>query len=197
MLIGALLVQMQAGRYSAAKAISSSFVHDIILDNVPVVNVDYIIVQGAVAMFLLALVLGALRPQYLLFGLKVTALLVLVRAGFINLTNLGLNPNELILGATASASFRLYRLVDYPGNYFFSGHTAVPFLLALVFWRARFWRMFFFLASALFGASVLLAHIHYSIDVFAAPFIAYGMFRIAALIFPEDYALAAHPQGSD
>jgi membrane-associated phospholipid phosphatase len=35
-----------------------------------------------------------------------------------------------------------------------------------------------------FGASVLLAHVHYSIDVFAAPFIVYGVFVIAAKVFP-------------
>jgi hypothetical protein len=38
---------------------------------------------------------------------------------------------------------------------------------------------------------VLLAHVHYSIDVFAAPFIVYGMYVITAKLFPRDYALFA------
>jgi hypothetical protein len=37
-----------------------------------------------------------------------------------------------------------------------------------------------------FGLSVLIAHIHYSIDVFAAPFMAYSIFSLARYFFKKD-----------
>jgi membrane-associated phospholipid phosphatase len=59
----------------------------------------------------------------------------------------------------------------------------------LIFWDNRFLRWLFLGLSIFFGASVLLAHVHYSIDVFAAPFIVYGMFVITKNLFPHDYAM--------
>ncbi len=40
-----------------------------------------------------------------------------------------------------------------------------------------------------FAAVVLFAHVHYSIDVFAAPFMVYGIFAITAKFFKNDYFL--------
>jgi hypothetical protein len=56
---------------------------------------------------------------------------------------------------------------------FFSGHTATIFLFAFGF-KKKYQRLFFFLGASLVGVLVLLQHIHYSIDVLAAPFFAYG-----------------------
>ncbi len=50
--------------------------------------------------------------------------------------------------------------------------------MALVIWRDRWLHGVFFASSFAFGAVVLLAHLHYTIDVTAAFFIAYGIFRI-------------------
>ena len=82
-------------------------------------------------------------------------------------------------------------LFTFQGNFFYSGHTAFPFLLALIFWDNKYLRYLFLFLTVFFGASVLLAHVHYSIDVFAAPFIVYGMFIITTRLFPHDYALFA------
>jgi membrane-associated phospholipid phosphatase len=85
--------------------------------------------------------------------------------------------------------YGLYHLVTFQGNFFYSGHTAFPFLLALIFWDNKYLRYLFLILTVFFGVSVLLAHVHYSIDVFAAPFIVYGMYVITAKLFPRDYAL--------
>ena len=50
-------------------------------------------------------------------------------------------------------------------------------------------RLVFLLVSCIFAVAVLFAHVHYSIDVFAAPFMAYGMFEIAKRLFPRDFEL--------
>lgn len=55
---------------------------------------------------------------------------------------------------------------------FFSGHTATMFLFAFLFNDKLVKRVFIF-AGFLIGMLVMLQHVHYSIDVFAAPFVAY------------------------
>ena len=128
------------------------------------------------------------RPRYLLFALKAIALFIICRAFFISLTHMGIYPDRAVFDGNGLLNHVYSRLIS-GGEFFFSGHTGAPFLLALIFWSDELWRRFFLVATVLFGASVLLAHVHYSIDVFAAPFIAYGIFRIAVEIFRSDYLL--------
>jgi len=184
----ALVVQVNAGHYSALRATSAPAVSDLFLDNLPVVNMDFLIVFGAIALWVLACWLLVVHPSYLLFGVKAIALYIIFRAFFISLTHIGLYPTAASPDA-GDFGYGFYRLTTYQGNFFFSGHTGFPFLMALVFWNRTFWRRFFLAATVVFGAAVLLAHVHYSIDVFAAPFIVYGIFVIGAKLFPKDYAL--------
>jgi membrane-associated phospholipid phosphatase len=74
-------------------------------------------------------------------------------------------------------------------DFFFSGHTGLPFLMALIFWEEKWIRTITLLVTAIFSVSVILGHLHYSIDVFAAFFISYGIFAIAKNFFSQDYKL--------
>lgn len=65
---------------------------------------------------------------------------------------------------------------------FFSGHTATLFLFSLTA-QTKKMRSFFVILTLLVGAAVLIQHVHYSIDVFAAPFFAFTAFKI---IFPSN-----------
>jgi hypothetical protein len=178
-------LQGQAATYSTRSA--GPFVGDIFLDNLPVVNLNFIIIEGALAAILFSVILLLMKPSYLLFALKATALLVITRAFFISLTHLGIYPGQVV--PSDGFSDKLYIAFDLQAGYFFSSHTGLPFLIALIFWNERLWRFVFFSISAIFAISVLFAHVHYSIDVFAAPFIAYGVFKAAQYLFPEDYEL--------
>lgn len=62
---------------------------------------------------------------------------------------------------------------------FFSGHTATMVLFALLFTNKKLKWIYFSLAVVI-GALVMLQHVHYSIDVIAAPvfaFVAFGIQR--------------------
>ncbi len=190
LLVGALLFQYVAGQHSTRYALKAPFAGDLLLDNLPVVNLDLLIVQGAILLWVGVSILLTFRPHYLIFGMKAIAFFIIVRSVSINLTHIGIYPNQMVLDPS-DFGYSLYGLFAFQGNYFFSGHTGLPFLMSLVFWQNRFWRRFFVGVSVLFGASVILAHVHYSIDVFAAPFITYGIFQIAKQIFPKDYALVS------
>lgn len=185
----ALAIQIGAGRYSARSATGAPFVGDLFLDNLPVVDLDITIVEGAIAFWTIILALLVLRPQKALFGIRAIALFIVFRAFFISLTHIGIYPERAVIGGSWEPIAGLYGLFTFQGNFFFSGHTGLPILMALIFWRDAFWRKFFLFAAILFAASVLLAHVHYSIDVFAAPFITYGIYRIARRLFPKDYEL--------
>jgi len=182
-----LVLHVQAGYYSARSAALSNFVGDVFLDNIPPLDIDFLVVQGALLFWVAFLMLLAARPQYLLFGVKAIALFIIFRSFFVSLTHIGVYPEQIPFDS--GVGVHLYNLFTFQGNFFFSGHTGLPFLLALVFWHERPWRLFFLVSSLVFGIAVLLAHIHYSIDVFSAPFITYAIFCIGKKLFPRDYAL--------
>lgn len=106
------------------------------------------------------------------FFLWAYALIVVTRAFFTVLTPLGV-PAE----APTFENFPLrpvLRYFDFRHTFFFSGHTAFPFLgflLARRPWVRRACLGF----SLLLAGSVLLSRLHYSIDVGAAFFIAYAV----------------------
>lgn len=64
---------------------------------------------------------------------------------------------------------------------FFSGHTGTLFLLFLLV-ENKYLKTIFLAATILVGSAVLLQHVHYSVDVFVAPFVAYGSFRIIKVL---------------
>ena len=183
-----IIIQIVLGRFSSRVAIDAAPVRDIFLDNLPLIDLDSIIVGGAMALWVFVWALLILRPRYLIFSTKAIALYIISRAFFFSLTHIGPYPLQYFPGPH-NRGYGLYHLVTFQGNFFYSGHTAFPFLLALIFWDNKYLRYLFLGLAVFFGASVLLAHVHYSIDVFAAPFIVYGMYVITAKLFPHDYAL--------
>ena len=64
---------------------------------------------------------------------------------------------------------------------FFSGHTSTLFILYLVS-RQRLIKTIFLLSTVLVGICVLLQHVHYSVDVFVAPFFAFTTYYISTRI---------------
>jgi len=60
---------------------------------------------------------------------------------------------------------------------FFSGHTATLFLLFLLA-ENKALKITFLIFTIIVGTAVLLQHVHYSIDVFMAPFVAYSALKL-------------------
>jgi len=62
---------------------------------------------------------------------------------------------------------------------FFSGHVATLFLLFLVV-ELKGLKYIFLVSAIIVGVSIVLQHVHYVIDVFAAPFFAYICFTVVS-----------------
>ncbi|OGY58031.1 MAG: hypothetical protein A3E61_01685 [Candidatus Colwellbacteria bacterium RIFCSPHIGHO2_12_FULL_43_12] len=178
-----LALSLVANLYSSAYATekASNYVTDIILSNTQVWDVDGLFIYGPVFLWAFVLLLLLNEPKKINFTLKSVALFVFVRSAFVMATHLGPFPTQVEIDPLS-----LLGNLMGGGDYFFSGHTGLPFLLALLFWNNIYLRFFFVLSSIGFGAIVLLGHLHYSIDVLAAFFVTYTVYHVAESIFKKD-----------
>jgi len=172
---------------------ASNPVTDIILSNIPVFDVDGIFIFGPVIFWLIiAAYVVFFEFKKIPFMVKSVALFVFIRAIFITLTHIGPFPDQNL----TSISNSFFSVFTSGSDLFFSSHTGLPFLMALIFWENKYVRWFCLLASFFFGAIVLMAHLHYSIDVAAAFFITYTIFHLAKKWFKIEYEIFNNYTGS-
>jgi hypothetical protein len=117
--------------------------------------------------FSVLLAFGSLlrRPDALLLALQSYTLLVVFRMGAMYLLPLDPPPGMIAL----KDPFVEYIVGDgeiLTKDLFFSGHTSTMFLLC----------------TGMVGFCVLWQHVHYSVDVLAAPFFSYGAVQIATMV---------------
>lgn len=183
-LFSAFVINYFAGSYATNNA--SNSVTDILLNILPVYNVTVIFVYGFVIFCIFISTLIVRDLPRLPFILKSIALFIIVRSVFVILTHVA--PSPYVLVDFADFNFILRRII-FSGDLFFSGHTGLPFLMALLYWEKKYLRYLFIAISIIFGFTVLLGHLHYSIDVLAAFFITYGIYRLAQIFFKKDFTL--------
>lgn len=114
-------------------------------------------------------------PDRLLFALQLYSLMAFVR--IIAMFLLPLNPPEQMIILKDP-------LVEFFGSgntltkdLFFSGHTATLFILYLVS-ENKIIKIIFLISTILVAVFVLLQHVHYTIDVFAAIFFTYACYSL-------------------
>ena len=182
----ATIFQFYASAY--VNRVPSNSVADLFLSILPVVNLNFLIVEGALFAIAMSFILILAKPEYLLFAIKAGAIFIATRAMFIAVTHIGIYPGGI--GPDPTGFFdHIYTGLGLEAGFFFSGHTGLPFLMALIFWKEKFWRYFYIILSVVFGIAVLFAHVHYSMDVLAAPYMTYSIFKMSQYFFAKDYAL--------
>ncbi len=175
-------INYYANLFAIEKAGNS--VTDLLLNILPVVDTNLLFFEGTLLFIVFVAGLMLKEPKAIPFTLKSLALFIVIRAGFVTLTHYGPFPDRAVMDN--------YDLIDSftsSADLFFSGHTGMPYLLALIFWRARPLRLLFLGSSVVAGFSVLLAHYHYSIDVASAFFITFGIYHLARRLFKKDHDL--------
>ena len=176
-----LIVNFYAGTYATTSA--SNSVTDIILSNTHAYDLGEFFVYGSLLFATFGTVVCFHSPKKLPFVVKSIALFIIIRSIFISMTHIGPFPSQISIGDNI---FSFFNKLTFGGDLFFSGHTGMPFLMALLFWKDKWIRYTFLAFSLIFAIVVLLAHMHYTIDVLSAFFITYSIFEISKYLFKKD-----------
>ena len=115
------------------------------------------------------------EPDKLLIAMQAYGLMVIFRTIAMYLVPLEPPETMLLLNDPFVQLFGKGEILTK--DLFFSGHTATLFLLFLLTEKKTL-KFIFLISTFIVGISVLLQHVHYSIDVFVAPFVAYSSYRI-------------------
>jgi hypothetical protein len=148
---------------------------DPVLALFPAVNLTWVTFLMIYAGIIAGLMLLLRHPRRLLLVLQGYTVMALFRIAAMYLAPLEPPPGIIELRDPFVEFFGGGRTLTR--DLFFSGHTSTMFLLFLIIPGRRL-RIAFACATILIGLCVVLQHVHYTVDVFAAPFFAYGAYAI-------------------
>ena len=134
----------------------------------------FVVLYGAILWAVLSI---AGKPSVLLRALQAYLVLLLLR--MISMFTFTLEPPADLIDLVDPVT-QLFYPDDRPfrKDLFFSGHTATLALLAFAVPGPRI-RAVLWIATFLIGAAVILQHVHWTVDVLAAPFFAWLAWRWA------------------
>lgn len=153
--------------------------NDFILNKLPAINCSIPIfsiiwISAATTIFHLIK-----KPNLLLVFLFSYTILCFSRILSIGLVPL--NPPTDIIVLTDPLTDIFYGGKFLTKDLFYSGHTATIFLMYLTM-EKKWLKLFLLIASILIGIMVLLQHVHYTIDVLAAPIFTFFIYKLGKLI---------------
>lgn len=133
------------------------------------------------SMFLLFLYRAIYNPQLLLLFLWGFIFLSLSR--FITIYLVPLNPPAQIIALRDPITNIFYGKNHsfITKDLFYSGHTSTQFLMFLCF-QKKSDKTLALLSTIIIGTLVLVQHVHYSIDVIAAPILTYLVYLLSKLV---------------
>jgi PAP2 superfamily C-terminal len=128
-------------------------------------------------------------PMMLLVTLWAYNAVTLVRMSCIGL--ISLNPPAGLIPLADPITNQFYGAHYITHDLFFSGHTTTVFLIFLCL-KKKGDRIYALSASILLGILLLVQHVHYTVDVLAAPVFTYAVYRLAIVFTnPEKRGLLA------
>jgi hypothetical protein len=124
---------------------------------------------------ILAIITLLKNPQHFLFAVQLYTLMALIRMAAMFLLPLE-PPEKMILLKDPFVEFfgTGHTLTK---DLFFSGHTATLFVLFLVS-GSKITKIIFLISTVVVAFCVLLQHVHYTIDVFAALLFTYACYKL-------------------
>ena len=136
----------------------------------------FALIYVSIILFLLNIIK---QPEKLMIAIQTYVLMVFLRGIAMYLTPFNAPDKIILLHDPFVQLFGKGEILTK--DLFFSGHTGTLFLLFLLV-ENKYLKTIFLAATILVGSAVLLQHVHYSVDVFVAPFVAYGSFRIIKVL---------------
>ncbi len=135
--------------------------------------ITFIIMYSAIPLTIITLIKS---PKSILLAFQVYIVMIILRVTSMFL--LPLNPPETIIILEDPFIAFFSTGMTFKKDLFFSGHTSTMFLMYLCVNNKLIKNLLLFFTIAV-GVLVLVQHVHYTIDVFAAPFFTFVAFLIA------------------
>lgn len=173
-LIIGVAVYILTGKYLDSLVLPSCY--DPLLALIPVINVYSLVTTGLIGLYIYAIFSLIIMDKkqraefWMLFGLFLIIRSILCLSVGLSI---GVGPPEGYLSVNDSFIHKMGLL--FHNDFFFSGHTAAPFLFYL-FFKRKAQKIIFLSGSLLMGIGVLLLHHHYVIDVVSAFPIIYAIY---------------------
>ena len=152
---------------------------DFILAGLPAANVSIPVFAAIWSMVILFIIRSIKGPQ--LFILYLYSFLFLCICRIITMFFVPLNPPDNLIPLVDPLSNSLYGKDFITKDLFFSGHTATLCLFFFCFQR-KIDRIAALVCTIAVGILVLVQHVHYTVDVVAAPFFAFLCYYLARKI---------------
>ena len=122
-------------------------------------------------------------PMILLVTLWAYNGVTLLRMACIDL--ISLNPPAGLIPMADPITNQFYGAHYITHDLFFSGHTTTVFLIFLCL-KKKTDRLYALLASMALGILLLIQHVHYTVDVLAAPVFTFAVFRLTLLFTKKE-----------
>jgi PAP2 superfamily C-terminal len=166
------------------------YFEDFILNQIPAHNTSVAVFFLIWSSSLLLVFRMYKDPMMFLVALWAYNGVTLVRMACISL--ISLNPPAGLIPLADPITNQFYGTRYITHDLFFSGHTTTVFLVFLCLKR-RTDRIYVLMASIVLGILLLVQHVHYTIDVLAAPVFTYIVYRLTLLFTkPEKELLNFH-----
>ncbi|WP_413997985.1 phosphatase PAP2-related protein [Flavobacterium sp. W1B] len=165
--------------FQTIEARNGILLNDWLLNLIPAHNVSLAIFICIWASAILILVRSIQNPQILLTFLSAYVILCLSRIISISLVPLNAPTGLIALADPLSNAFYGSKFITK--DLFFSGHTATVFLMGLCLVNKKEKIIVFVVTSAV-SILLLIQHVHYTIDIVAAPIFTYLIWRLAKKI---------------
>ena len=172
--------------FNAIEARNGFVFEDIVLRWIPARNVSVAVFFLIWSSCLLLIIRIYRDPMMLLVTLWAYDVVTLVRMASIGL--ISLNPPAGLIPLSDPITNQFYGQHYITHDLFFSGHTTTVFLIFLCL-KKKTDRIYTLFASGILAVLLLVQHVHYTIDVLAAPFFTYAVYRLTLIFTKSENAL--------
>jgi len=172
--------------FNAIEARNGFVFEDIVLRWIPARNVSVAVFFLIWSSCLLLIIRIYRDPMMLLVTLWAYDVVTLVRMASIGL--ISLNPPAGLIPLSDPITNQFYGQHYITHDLFFSGHTTTVFLIFLCL-KKKTDRIYTLFASLTLAVLLLVQHVHYTIDVLAAPFFTYAVYRLTLIFTKSENAL--------
>lgn len=158
------------------EGIVGSTLYDPITSNFSPIDFNPYIFYVTMICIVVGMVTSIFTPRGLIVMTSSLAFVNIVRVTVLYFINLNA-PADIIPLYDPFLECTFYKDVLITKDLFFSGHTSNIVLFAFLT-KVKWMKGFFVTAALSVAVMLVLQHVHYTIDVVAAPFFAYGAYRL-------------------